>query len=49
MEASTFLKVPEESAQYEQRFKEAVGALARFGEGYGVRDEYRDDIRGAVQ
>jgi len=49
VEASTFLKVPEESAQYEQRFKEAVGALARFGEGYGVRDEYRDDIRGAVQ
>jgi|TARA_R110002110_G_scaffold283586_1_gene497771 hypothetical protein len=49
VEASTFLKVQEESAQYEQRFKEAVGALARFGEGYGVRDEYRDDIRGAVQ
>ena len=49
VEAAAFLKVPEEVAQYEQRFKEALGALTRFGEGYGVRDEYRDDIRGAVQ
>ena len=49
VEAAAFLKVPEEVAQYEQRFKEALGALTRFGEGYGVRDEYRDDIRGAIQ
>ena len=49
VEAVSFLKAPEELPQYEQRFKDAVGALARIGEGYGVRDEYRDDIRGAVQ
>ena len=49
VEAATFLKTPEEVVGYEQRFKEALGALTRFGEGYGVRDEYRDDIRGAVQ
>ena len=49
VEAATFLKTPEEVMGYEQRFKEALGALTRFGEGYGVRDEYRDDIRGIVQ
>ena len=49
IEAATFLKTPEEVGQYEQRFKEAIAALMQFGEGYGVRDEYRDDIRGAVQ
>ena len=49
VEAGAFLKSPEEVGQYEQRFKEALGALTRFGEGYGVRDEYRDDIRGVVQ
>ena len=49
VEAAAFLKSPEEVGQYEQRFKEALGALTRFGEGYGVRDEYRDDIRGVVQ
>ena len=49
IEAATFLKAPEEVGQYEQRFKEAIAALMQFGEGYGVRDEYRDDIRGAVQ
>ncbi len=44
VEAATFLKVPEEVAQYEQRFSLAVAALKALGEGYGARDEYRYDI-----
>lgn len=44
VEAATFLKVPEEVAQYEQRFVSATAALKRLGEGYGVRDEFRYDI-----
>jgi hypothetical protein len=38
------LKVPEEAAQYEQRFLAAVTALKKLGEGYGARDEARYDI-----
>jgi len=44
VEAATFLKVPEEVAQYEQRFISATSALKKLGEGYGARDEYRYDI-----
>ena len=44
VEAATFLKIPEEAAQYEQRFAQAVAALKDLGEGYGARDEYRYDI-----
>jgi len=44
VEAATFLKVPEETAQYEQRFMMAISALKKLGEGYGARDEYRYDI-----
>jgi hypothetical protein len=44
VEAATFLKVPEEVAQYEQRFVSATAALKRLGEGYGARDEFRYDI-----
>ena len=44
VEAATFLKTPEESAQYEQRFMMAISALKKLGEGYGARDEYRYDI-----
>ena len=44
VEAATFLKVPEEAAQYEQRFLAAVTALKKLGEGYGARDEARYDI-----
>lgn len=44
VEAATFLKVPEEVAQYEQRFVSATSALKRLGEGYGARDEFRYDI-----
>jgi len=44
VEAATFLKVPEEVAQYEQRFSQAVSALKALGEEYGARDEYRYDI-----
>tara|TARA_R100000541_G_scaffold51035_1_gene58372 strand:- start:714 stop:1352 length:639 start_codon:yes stop_codon:yes gene_type:complete len=48
VEAATFLKIPEEVAQYEQRFGAAVAGLKALGEGYGSRDEYRYDIsRGA--
>jgi hypothetical protein len=38
------LKIPEEVAQYEQRFTAAVAALKNLGEGYGARDEARYDI-----
>ena len=44
VEAATFLKNPEEAAQYEQRFSQAVASLKALGEGYGSRDEYRYDI-----
>ena len=44
VEAATFLKIPEEAAQYEQRFMMAISALKKLGEGYGARDEYRYDI-----
>ena len=44
VEAATFLKIPEEVGQYEQRFSLAVAALKALGEGYGARDEYRYDI-----
>ena len=44
VEAATFLKVPEEVAQYEQMFVSATAALKRLGEGYGARDEFRYDI-----
>ena len=44
VEAATFLKTPEEAAQYDQRFAQAVAALKDLGEGYGARDEYRYDI-----
>ncbi len=48
VEAATVLKIPEEVAQYEQRFGAAVAGLKALGEGYGSRDEYRYDIsRGA--
>ena len=43
-EAATFLKVPEEVVQYEQRFVAAITSLKRLGEGYGARDEFRYDI-----
>ena len=44
VEAATFLKIPEEAAQYEQRFMMAISSLKKLGEGYGARDEYRYDI-----
>ena len=44
VEAATFLKIPEEASQYEQRFGLAINALKKIGEGYGARDEYRYDI-----
>jgi hypothetical protein len=44
VEAATFLKVPEEVAQYEQRFVQALNSLKNLGQGYGARDEYRYDI-----
>jgi hypothetical protein len=44
VEAATFLKVPEEVAQYEQRFIQAINSLKNLGQGYGSRDEYRYDI-----
>ena len=44
VEAATFLKVPEEVGQYEQRFVLAIQALKQFGEEYGSRDEYKYDI-----
>ena len=44
VEAATFLKIPEEAAQYEQRFVLAINALLKIGEGYGARDVYRYDI-----
>jgi|TARA_X000001388_G_scaffold41261_1_gene29048 hypothetical protein len=44
VEAATFLKVPEEIGQYEQRFMMAISSLKKLGEGYGARDEYRYDI-----
>jgi len=36
--------VPEEVAQYEQRFGQAIAAIKDLGEGYGAKDEYRYDI-----
>ena len=49
VEAANFLKSPEESAMYEQRFQGGVMGLKRLGEAYGVRDEFRYDIsRGAL-
>ena len=47
VEAATFLKVPEEIGQYEQRFMMAISSLKKLGEGYGARDEYRYDIASA--
>ena len=44
VEAATFLKNPEELAQYEQRFSQAIVSLKALGEGYGSSDEYRYDI-----
>jgi|TARA_R100000231_G_scaffold12333_1_gene14020 hypothetical protein len=44
VEAATFLKIPEEVAQYEQRFVQAINSLKNLGQGYGSRDEYRYDI-----
>ena len=44
VEAATFLKNPEELAQYDQRFSQAIVSLKALGEGYGSRDEYRYDI-----
>jgi hypothetical protein len=44
VEAATFLKVPEEVAQYELRFVQAINSLKNLGQGYGSRDEYRYDI-----
>ena len=44
VEAATFLKIPEEVAQYEQRFVQALNSLKNLGQGYGSRDEYRYDI-----
>tara|TARA_R100000541_G_scaffold28680_1_gene37970 strand:- start:285 stop:920 length:636 start_codon:yes stop_codon:yes gene_type:complete len=44
VEAATFLKAPEEVAQYEQRFISATSALKKLGEGYGAREEFRYDI-----
>ena len=49
VEAANFLKSPEESAMYEQRFQGGVMGLKKLGESYGVRDEFRYDIsRGAI-
>jgi hypothetical protein len=49
VEAANFLKSPEESAMYEQRFQGGVMGLKKLGETYGVRDEFRYDIsRGAI-
>jgi hypothetical protein len=49
VEAANFLKSPEESAMYEQRFQGGVMGLKKLGETYGVRDEFRYDIsRGAL-
>jgi len=44
VEAATFLKIPEEVAYYQQRFDMALKSLANIGDGYGRRDEYRNDI-----
>ena len=44
VEAATFLKVPEEIGQYEQRFIAATAPLNKLGEGYGAREEFRYDI-----
>ena len=44
VEAATFLKIPEEVVQYEQRFVQAINSLKNLGQGYGSRDEYRYDI-----
>ena len=44
VEAANFLKSPEESAMYEQRFQGGVMGLKKLGEAYGVRDEFRYDI-----
>ena len=44
IEAATFLKIPEEAGQYEQRFQMALEGLRKLGENYGSKDEYRYDI-----
>ena len=44
VEASTFIKTPEETPYYDQRFQEAIAGLKKLGEGYGIRDEHRYDI-----
>ena len=44
VEAATFLKTPDEVVLYQQRFDRAMQALANMGEGYGKRDEFRNDI-----
>tara|TARA_R100001143_G_scaffold41547_1_gene37658 strand:- start:6702 stop:7337 length:636 start_codon:yes stop_codon:yes gene_type:complete len=44
VEAATFLKAPEEVGQYEQRFSLGMQGLAKIGQGYGSRDEFRNDI-----
>ena len=44
VEAATFLKIPDETALYQQRFDMALQGLKKLGEGYGARDEFRYDI-----
>jgi hypothetical protein len=44
VEAANFLKNPQETALYEQRFVQAVNGLKNLGQGYGSQDEYRYDI-----
>ena len=44
VEASTFIKTPEETPYYEERFQQAIAGLKKLGEGYGIRDEHRYDI-----
>jgi len=44
VEAATFLKVPEEVGQYEQRFQMGLEGLRKLGADYGSKDEYRYDI-----
>ena len=44
VEASAFIKTPEETPYYEERFQQAIAGLKKLGEGYGIRDEHRYDI-----
>ena len=44
VEAANFLKNPQETVLYEQRFVQAVNGLKNLGQGYGSQDEYRYDI-----